>query len=89
MNFLPTGLKESAKWSLSFRVLWLEPLILFYSVHIYILYVPAILFFVFKSKSVICVYVYLFYVLCYVAVNPHKYTRIEGETWKYGYFNPW
>ena len=38
MNFLPTGLKEeSAKWSLSFRVLWLEPLLLFYSVNIYII----------------------------------------------------
>ena len=52
----------------------------------YILYVPAILS---PIQSVICVYVYLYYVLCYVAVNPHKYTRIEGETWKYGYFNPW
>ena len=69
MNFLPTGLKESAKWSLPFRVLYLEPLFLF---TIYILYVPDI-FFVFSIiQSVLSLYV-----LCYEAVNPHKYTRIE------------
>ena len=38
-------------------------------------YVPDIVF-----------YVYMF---IYDAVNPHKDTRIEGETWKYGYFKPW
>ena len=42
----------------------------------------------FRKKSKVF-YVYMYYVLCYEALNPHKYTRIEWETWKYGYFNPW
>ena len=53
------------------------------------IYIHMFRLFVFQIQGVICVYVYIYYVLSYVAVNPHKYTRIEGETWKYGYFNPW
>ena len=78
-EFFPTGLKESAKWSLAFRVLFSEPLFL----SLYII-CSGYIFCLFQIQSVLCVYV-----LCYDAVNPHKYTRIEGETWKYGNFNSW
>ena len=77
MNFLLTGHEELAKWSLAFRVLYSEPLFL----SLYIICSGYL--FLFPIQSVLCVHV-----LCYDAVNPHKYTRIEGETWKYGNLNP-